>query len=276
MYNLLCGDCLDLMQDMENSSIDAIITDPPYMTTNIDFDKKGFDKDRFIELCVDKLKPNGQLVSTGSVELLAHFAKTFKIRWTGAWIKHNGVMRSHCAKKPASRCELYAVFAHPSHKIKDLTFNQIIIPGKPYTHTMKYTGKVRDTNDQITVLSPGAWTIDGYKIVNEGTRRQTDVIEAASKTDMKHAERTIHPTQKPVKLMSTFIQWTTNEGDLVLDPFMGSGSTGAACKELKRNFTGIELNPEFFEIAEKRIQHIDSSTPELIRLLEKASNIELD
>lgn len=276
MYNLYCGDCLNVMQDMEDNSVDAIITDPPYMTTDIDFDKKGFNKDRFMELCIDKLKPNGQMVCTGSLELLAYFAKTFNVRWTGVWIKPIGVMRSHSAKKPKSRSELYAVFAHPNHKIKDLVFNQVILPGELYSKTQRYKGKARNTNDQITRISSSAFTIDGYKSVNEGIRRQTDVIEAPNKPCMKYTERNIHPTQKPVKLMSTFIQWTTNEGDLVLDPFMGSGSTGVACKELKRNFTGIELNPEFFEIAEKRIQHIDSSTPELIRLLEKASNIELD
>lgn len=251
---LLLGDSLSLLRQLHTNTVDAIVTDPPYMTTDIDFDKKGFNVNEFIDLCVDKLKPNGQLVCTGSLELLACFAKTFCVRWTGVWIKDSAVMRSHSAKKPMSKSELYAVFAHPDHKIKDLVFNQILLPGEPYTITRRHKGKVRNTNDQIARINGSAFTIDGYQCVNEGTRRQTDVINAPNKPCMVHSERTIHPTQKPVKLMSTFIQWTTNEGDLVLDPFMGSGTTGVACKELKRDFIGIELNPEFYEIALNRLK----------------------
>ena len=63
-----------------------------------------------------------------------------------------------------------------------------------------------------------------------------------------------HPTVKPLKLMSYLITLTTREGDTVLDPFMGSGTTGVAAKNLNRNFIGIELDEEYFEIAESRIE----------------------
>lgn len=69
-------------------------------------------------------------------------------------------------------------------------------------------------------------------------------------------ERTKHTTQKPLKLMKTILEIHTNENDIVLDCFMGSGSTGVACKELNRNFVGIELNKEYFEIAKKRLEEI--------------------
>jgi site-specific DNA-methyltransferase (adenine-specific) len=65
----------------------------------------------------------------------------------------------------------------------------------------------------------------------------------------------LHPTQKPVKLMETLIKLTTCEGYLVLDPFCGSGTTGVACKHLNRNFIGIELNKEYFDIAKERIMN---------------------
>ena len=63
----------------------------------------------------------------------------------------------------------------------------------------------------------------------------------------------VHPTQKPVALMEYLIRTYTNEGETVLDNCMGSGTTGVACKNLNRNFIGIELDPEYFKIAEKRI-----------------------
>lgn len=64
----------------------------------------------------------------------------------------------------------------------------------------------------------------------------------------------IHPTQKPVKLLEYLINTSTNEGDTVFDPCMGSGSTGEACKNLNRNFVGVELNREYFEKAKERIE----------------------
>lgn len=69
-------------------------------------------------------------------------------------------------------------------------------------------------------------------------------------------ERSVHPTQKPLALMTEIINKHTNEGDVILDPFMGSGSTGVACKNLNRNFIGIELDEEYLKIAEKRINNI--------------------
>ena len=68
---------------------------------------------------------------------------------------------------------------------------------------------------------------------------------------------TIHETQKPVKLIEYLIKTYSNEGDTVLDNTMGSGTTGVACKNLNRNFIGIELDPEYFKIAEKRINEIN-------------------
>lgn len=64
----------------------------------------------------------------------------------------------------------------------------------------------------------------------------------------------LHPTEKPIKLLEDLIRLHTKENDVILDCFMGSGSTGVACKNLNRNFVGIELNKEYFEIAKKRME----------------------
>lgn len=68
----------------------------------------------------------------------------------------------------------------------------------------------------------------------------------------------VHPTQKPVVLMAWLIERYTNEGDTIIDPFMGSGTTGVACSQLKRNFIGIEIDPDYFAIAQKRIADAES------------------
>ena len=74
--------------------------------------------------------------------------------------------------------------------------------------------------------------------------------------DSKHGnnEKRLHPTQKPVVLMERIIEAFTRPGDTILDPFMGSGTTGVACVNLRRGFIGIEINEEYFEIAKKRIE----------------------
>lgn len=112
---------------------------------------------------------------------------------------------------------------------------------------------MRDGKNQIDRANVSAWTQDGFASTNTGYRYITDVIRANSKTSMPHQERTIHPTQKPVSLMETLIGWTTNEGDTVFDPFMGSGSTGVAAGNLNRNFIGCEINETYFNISVSRL-----------------------
>ena len=85
--------------------------------------------------------------------------------------------------------------------------------------------------------------------IQEWTNYPRDVLEIASEG------KTIHPTQKPVALLEYLIKTYTNEGEIVLDNCMGSGSTGVACVNLKRNFIGMELKEEYFKIAEERINN---------------------
>lgn len=76
---------------------------------------------------------------------------------------------------------------------------------------------------------------------------------------MKESERgvkRVHPTQKPVKLFEFLLEKYSKQGETVFDPFMGSGTTGVACKNLNRNFIGIELDPEYYQIAQARINYI--------------------
>lgn len=75
--------------------------------------------------------------------------------------------------------------------------------------------------------------------------------------DYKHIgffDATLHPTQKPINLMKYLIKKCSDEGNIILDPFMGSGTTAVACKQLNRNFIGFEISPEYCKIAEKRLQ----------------------
>lgn len=252
MVTLHHGDCLEFMRTLPAGSVDAVVTDPPYLSTDLHFDT-AMDYG-WLHECLRVVKPNGYLVMFGTVVTLAEAAKVWAMRFSGVWLKPRGAMRTHVAKKPMSRAELYVVFAHPLHKISELTWNHVFIEGTPYRKVMRKNDYIRDGVNQIDRSNPSAWTKEGFVNENGGTRYQTDVIEAASKQCMPHDERTIHPTQKPVLLINTLIQWVTNAGDTVLDCFTGSGTTGVACVQTGRNFIGCEIDAGYFEIAKKRIE----------------------
>ena len=92
----------------------------------------------------------------------------------------------------------------------------------------------------------------GVKINNCGT---SDLLSIPNKKTKDENGKNIHDTEKPVKLMKILIENSSQVGDIVLDPFMGVGSTGVACKELNRNFIGIELDSDYFNIAKERIDN---------------------
>ena len=82
----------------------------------------------------------------------------------------------------------------------------------------------------------------------------TDIQDVKKPKKTEFGEYNTHPTIKPVKLMEWLVKLMSNEGDLVLDPFSGSGTTAVACKNQGRNFIGCEMNPEYIEIAKRRLQ----------------------
>jgi DNA modification methylase len=154
-----------------------------------------------------------------------------------------------------SKSELYAVFALPNHEIKNLTFNKIKNYGySSYTKKQKNQGYKREGKDSLSRMSSAGFTKDNFLCTNDGFRYQTDVIEAPNKRTMKLRERTEHPTQKPVKLIKTLINFITNPNDIILDPFAGSGTLAIACLETGRRYVCIEKEVEYYDIAMRRIE----------------------
>ena len=245
--NSAVNDCfINALKKVPDKSIDLVLIDPPYLSTDLAFDKAGFDLDALKIELARVIKPSGYIACFGTIELLSSFIEPFLIRFSGVWLKTRGTMRTATAKKPMSKCEPYAVFCLKGAKICDMTFNKLKIAGEPYTKKQTNTGYQRDGKDSLAWANASSWTKDGYISENDGFRWQTDVIEAPNKPCMKHAERTEHPTQKPLQALSVLIKMLSNEGDLVLDCFGGSGSTPAACIELGRDFIVIEKDPTYF------------------------------
>ena len=245
--NSIVNDCfVNALKKVADKSIDLVLIDPPYLSTDLDFDKAGFDLATLKTELARVIKPSGYIACFGTIELLAAFINPFAIRYSGVWLKPAGTMRTATAKKPMSKCEPYAVYCIKGAKICDMTFNKLKIAGKPYTSIMKNSGYKRGGKDSISRANAKAWTKEGYVCENDGFRWQTDVIDAPNKGRMKHAERTEHPTQKPIQALSVLVKMLSNEGDLVLDCFGGSGSTGATCLGLNRDFILIEKDKTYF------------------------------
>lgn len=232
MIKLLKGDCLELMKGIPDGSIDMILSDPPYGTTACKWDSI-IPLESMWEQLKRIIKPNGAIVLTASqpftTTLIASNMKMFKYCWV--WNKGQGTGFLNAKKQPLKSTEDITVFYS-----KQCKYNPQMRTGfKPYEC------KQGKTKSQNYGKQTGAIT------KSNGERYPLNFI------DFKRDKEKLHPTQKPVALMEYLIKTYTNEGETVLDFTMGSGSTGVAAKNLNRDFIGIELDEEYFKIAEKRI-----------------------
>jgi len=222
------------MKDIPDKSIDMILCDLPYGTTACKWDsvipfEPMWEQYRRIA------KKNAAIVLTASqpftTTLIASNMKMFKYCWV--WDKKKGGSPLLSKIQPIRVTEDVIVFGKGK-----LTYNPIMTEREKPKRRGRNTGKVSETTGN-------SFTED--KIYTH--KYPKNIIEVSN----ANQRGKVHPTQKPVALMEYLIKTYTIEGETVLDNCMGSGSTGVACKNLNRNFIGIELDTEYFKIAEKRI-----------------------
>lgn len=248
MYKLLKGDCLELMKKIPDESIDMILCDLPYGTT-----KNKWDSTINLELLWEQY--NRIIKKRGCIALFAQTPfdkvlgssnlKMLKYEWI--WEKPMATGRLNCNFAPMKAHENILIFSKSAAcYVKDSNNAMIYIPqmteGKPYKAISGRASTNYDTKwskEQLTV--------------NEGTRYPRDVQKFA------HDRDKYHPTQKPVELLEYLIKTYTNENNLILDNCMGSGSTGVAALNTNRNFIGIELDENYFNIAKERIENLNNN-----------------
>jgi len=219
---------------MPDGSIDLIVTDPPYYSTDLAFDKATkIDYKQWLIECVRILKPDGVLVSFADFNLLAELKsyKVFKSSYELIWEKTIPVGYLDANNRPLKNHEFIGVF---TNQFKKSTYNPQKIEGKPYK---QLSGK----NSPIYGGHKKIYTI------NTGDRHPKSVLKYS------RPNKSLHPTAKPVNLLEFLIKSYSNENDTIFDPFMGSGSTGVACKNTGRDFIGIELDNNYFDIAVKSL-----------------------
>jgi site-specific DNA-methyltransferase (adenine-specific) len=242
MIKLIHGDCLEKMAEIEDGSIDMVLTDPPYGTTACKWDSI-IPLEPMWEHLKRVIKPNGAIVMTASqpftTTLIASNMKMFRYEWI--WQKDNHTNFLNIKKQPAKRHENVCVWYK-----KQPTYNpQMWIGKENHSKGNKRNASRREylgaSFECSTDIKGGMkYPISIYKCNGEGRGKA------------------VHPTQKPVALMEYLIKTYTNEGETVLDFTMGSGTTGVACKNLNRSFIGIEKDAEYFQIASDRIHSHNS------------------
>lgn len=232
MIDLRHGDCLELMKDIPDKSIDMILCDLPYGTTAckwdivIPFDKLWEQYNRII-------KDNGAIVLFGkqpfTSKLIVSNIKGFK--YVLVWVKDNHDNPLMAKKRFLNITEDICVF---------------------YKKQCEYNPQGVIEINKMTKQGRGESLSQKNKRKSEYLQSYTNYPKNILK--FKRDLPNIHPTQKPVALLEYLIKTYTNEGDLVLDNCMGSGSTGVACVNTNRNFIGIELDEKYFNIAKDRIE----------------------
>jgi len=246
------GDANKLLAELSFKA-HACITDPPYLITDLAFDR-ALDM-AWVKLLQQRVQDNGYLVSFGTQGLQYHIHRGgWAYRFEGVWLKSVPIIHFHNTKMPNTQSEPYIVYAHPAHTVSGLTWNPVTMQGEPYKKIQRLAQPLRAENSQIDRLSPTTWTADGYEIDNDGWRYVSNVIYGPNKSSMRWDERTLHPTQKPLRVLRVLIRWLTNPGDLIVDPFGGSGSTAVAALLEKRRCISIELDEQWCETGAARIE----------------------
>jgi DNA modification methylase len=207
------GDCLEIMKQIQDKSIDLVLTDPPY---NVGKQFGGWNEGRI-------------------------FDKEFHQEW---------LQEARRITKPCGG-GIYMFWAGMSH-LKSMIdtfgeFKQLIYWVKPFAMMVKNRRGYHCFTELIF------WQVLSEDFYFNTAENHKDYFNTTS--CMQRPQEHAHPTQKPLPIVKRLIMASSKQSDTILDPFMGSGTTGVAAKELGRNFIGIEIEPKYYEIAKRRIMN---------------------
>ena len=250
------GDCFEVLKTFEDNSIDLTVTSPPYdnlRTYGGVIDGWSFEKFQGIARELYRITKEGGVVvwvvadatikgsetGTSFKQALYFMECSFNLHDTMIWQKASYVPLTH------NRYEQEFEYMFVLSKGKPKTFNPIKVECKYAGTTTWGDASFHKTNDSGLIKV-------GKKVVND-TKIKGNVFRYDTAKASKRGEYGGHPAPFPEALANDHILSWSNEGDIVLDPFMGSGTTGFVANKLGRHYVGIELNPEYVEMAERRI-----------------------
>ena len=218
MIDLRLGDCLEVMKDIPDGSVDMVLTDPPYLMNY----KTSRRKDKEHDFCKPILNDNNE-------ELIKQYIKDcYRI------MKNDSAIYMFCN---SNKIDVFKQEIEKYFKMKN-----IIIWVKNNHTAGDLKAQFGKKYEMLILANKGRRVINGERL--------TDVWEYNRISGKKQ----LHQNEKPVHLLERCILKHSNEGDVVFDGFMGSGSTGVACINTNRNFIGIELDKTYFEMAKQRME----------------------
>lgn len=259
--NLYQGDSIDWLKALESQSVDLIFADPPYNIKKADWDNFE-NQEQYIDWSLQWisetsriLKPTGTLYICGFSEILADLkhpaSKYFKgCRWLIWHYKNKANLGRDWGRSHES-----IIHFRKSAGIK-LNVDDVRIPYG--AHTLKYPSHPQA---ETSAYGKGSAKKRDNWTPNPKGAKPKDVIEIPT-TCNGMGETTPHPTQKPEELLRKFVLASSNEGDLVIDPFSGSGTTTVVAEQLNRRWMGCDLNIEYNNWAVKRIENVCRMTKE--------------
>lgn len=222
--NLILGDALQELKKLDDSSVDLVVTDPPYKLNKT---TGGVSKTGFVDKWQGNIKGSDK---TASILNDIKFSE---------WLP-----------------EVYRV-------LKDNSHCYIWVNDKNLSDLQKEAEKVGFRLHNILIwhknnLTPNRWYMKNCEFIlflYKGKAKPIKNKNSAQLFEVKNksGKNKLHPTEKPVEILKCLIENSSNEHDIVLDPFMGSGTTGVACLYTDRYFVGIELDKKYFDVAEKQI-----------------------
>jgi len=249
MLQLIKGECIEVMKTIQDNSIDAIITDPPYGTTACKWDSV-IPFEPMWEQLNRIIKPNGAIVLFATQPFTSSLTlsniKYFRHQWQ--WIKNKPTGNFSAKYMPMKANEDILVFG-----LNKVNYYPIMV--KRTEKEFKACYRKNDSKSWGNNIQGQKGHLIKRKSKEEQWYKYPTNILDMKKDDKRNGKN--HPTQKPIALMEYLIKTYTNENETVLDFTMGSGSTGVAAKNLKRNFIGIEMDDKYFEIAKERINNIN-------------------
>ena len=238
-------DCLQAMKLIPDKSVDLIICDLPYGTTKcpwdiiIPFEELWKDYNRII-------KDTTPIILFGQ-EPFSSFLRLSNLKYFKYdiyWQKERVTNIFQVKRRAGKDIEVISLFYK-----KQCTYNpqMTLYDGTPRVNKIK-NGKLGRLFDDTFDKKPTEYVDKGLRYPTQLWKFKRDILTS-----------NLHPTQKPLALIMELVKTFSNEGDIVLDNCMGSGTTGVACKKLNRDFIGIEKDKEYFDIAVKRIENADEN-----------------
>lgn len=251
MVDLRNGDCLELMKDIPDGSVDMVLADLPYGCTRCKWDSV-IDIPQMFECFRKIIKPGGVIALFGqepfSTKLRIACMDWYKYDWY--WQKNKPANFVHAKNMPMRNVELISVFSQGAINHKSLS--KLRMPYNP--QGLIYSPHITRGISNVSSVCFEARPSHKEQFISEYTGYPTQTL----RYDIVPHNKLDHPTQKPVALLEYLIKTYTNPGETVIDPTMGSGSTGVACINTGRDFIGIEKDEHYFEVAKQRIQEAET------------------